>query len=150
MLAERTERWVHKQPVWEFIQHPKYKYVLTSPHGHTLMYCGEMIGASVHLRTGTEDWVTLFRDGNMRIRAGYAWDGASGPAIDTTDFIRGSLIHDVLYQFIAAGLLHEAWKPLADRELYRIVREDGMSLWRAWWVWAAVRVFGSASEVYRP
>jgi len=43
--------------------------------------------------------------GWLTIQAGYAWDGASGPAIDTKSFMRGSLVHDVCYQALSLGLL---------------------------------------------
>jgi hypothetical protein len=31
---------------------------------------------------------------NLNILEEYCWDGASGPAIDTQNFMRGSLLHD--------------------------------------------------------
>jgi hypothetical protein len=42
---------------------------------------------------GTE-WLTLDVDGTLTIRAGYAWDGASGPTYDSKSSMRGSLVHD--------------------------------------------------------
>ena len=45
-------------------------------------------------------FVTLSKNGFLRIKTGYAWDGASGPAIDTRNFMRGSLVHDALYQLM--------------------------------------------------
>lgn len=78
----------------------------------------------------------------MTIKAGYAWDGPSGPTFDTNNFMRGSLVHDALYQ-----LIRESWLPRSDREnadklLRQHCREDGMSIWRAWWVYRFVRMFG--------
>lgn len=40
----------------------------------------------------------LFKDGRLLIKRGYAWDGASGPAIDTEDNMISSLVHDCLSQ----------------------------------------------------
>ena len=37
------------------------------------------------------------------VRRGYAWDGASGPTIDTKDSMKATLIHDVLYQVMREG-----------------------------------------------
>jgi len=80
--------------------------------------------------------------GWLTIQAGYAWDGASGPAIDTPSFMRGSLVHDVCYQAMSLGLLAVEWREAADQLLRRLCREDGMSRLRAWWVYRAVRWFG--------
>lgn len=84
-------------------------------------------------------------DGKLTIAAGYAWDGASGPAFDTPSFMRGSLVHDALYQLIAEGHLHPSFREYADDLLYKICREDGMGVVRAWYVWVAVRRFGSSA-----
>jgi len=78
----------------------------------------------------------------LRIDRGFQWDGASGPAIDTPNFMRASLIHDALYGLGAKGLLPAGWRRAADRVLYLICREDGMSWFRAQYVWAAVRLGG--------
>ena len=34
------------------------------------------------------------------VKPGYAWDGASGPTIDTKNTVAASMIHDILYQFM--------------------------------------------------
>jgi len=130
-------------PHWEPISHPRYKYRLAAAHRHTFTTQYPGIPGIVHVEAGGERWGSLYPDGVLMIQRGYAWDGASGPAVDTMDFTRGSLVHDVLLQLIAHGKLPEKpWKRFADAELYRIIREDGMSWYRAWWVWAAVRAFG--------
>ena len=88
-------------------------------------------------------YVDLDQYGTLTIREGYAWDGPSGPAIDTKNFMRGSLIHDALYQPMRAWLLNaDQWREVADQELRRICREDGMSALRAWWVYHGVRLGG--------
>jgi hypothetical protein len=88
------------------------------------------------------DFVKLGTDGVLEIGNGYAWDGPSGPTIDTKNFLRGSLVHDALYQLMReAGLDKAAWRRTADEELVRFCREDGMSRVRAWWVLKAVRWF---------
>lgn len=86
-------------------------------------------------------WVSLGTNGLLLIRKGYAWDGPSGPAIDTRSFMRGSLVHDALYQLMRLGRLdRHRWRKEADRELRRICREDGMNAARAAWVYAGVRM----------
>ena len=90
--------------------------------------------------------IKLNRDGMLAIMAGYAWDGPSGPAIDTKNFMRGSLVHDALYQLMREGHLDpDQWRLKADKELARICKEDGMSSIRAAWVYAGVRFGGGRS-----
>ena len=91
------------------------------------------------------EYISLSQHGFLTIRKGYAWDGPSGPTIDTKNFMRGSLVHDALYQLIGEGLLPLDDREKADRELRRICIEDGMSEARAWWVYQAVRIFGNTA-----
>ncbi len=91
------------------------------------------------------DFISLSPLGFLSIRKGYAWDGPSGPTIDTKNFMRGSLVHDALYQLIREGLLPLSERENADAELRRICLEDGMSAVRAWWVFQGVRIFGDTA-----
>lgn len=50
-------------------------------------------------------FLSLSPDGVLTIRKFYAWDGPSGPTIDTRDFMRGSLVHDAFYQLMQLGVL---------------------------------------------
>lgn len=86
--------------------------------------------------------LTLTDDGWLTIREGYAWDGPSGPTIDTPNFMRGSLVHDALYQMIRESLLDGSCREAADLELQRICIEDGMSRLRAWFVYQGVKFGG--------
>ena len=89
------------------------------------------------------EFINLSRDGELLIKRGYAWDGPSGPTIDTKDFMRGSLVHDALYQLMRdAGLPEDRWRATADLELKRCCLQDGMSQLRAWWVYRGVRLGG--------
>ena len=90
-------------------------------------------------------WCNLSTSGQLTITAGYAWDGPSGPTIDTRNFMRGSLVHDVLYQLIRTDYLGASFKGAADDELRHICRLDGMGRLRSWWVYRGVRRFGASS-----
>ena len=91
------------------------------------------------------DLCTLHADGWLEIKKGYPWDGASGPAKDTRDFMRPSLAHDALYRLRQEGKpVPDDWKDRADTLLNRLAREDGMWGWRRWWVRLSVRKFGLA------
>ena len=58
--------------------------------------------------------------GRIIIKKGYAWDGASGPTIDTKSSMRASLVHDALYQLIRLKLLPFSYKAIADKNFYNI------------------------------
>jgi len=80
--------------------------------------------------------------GLLTIREGYCWDGASGPTIDTKSTMRGSLVHDALYQLMRMGKIGQEYKPLADQTFRRLIRADGMGVFRAWYYYNGVRFFG--------
>ncbi len=77
----------------------------------------------------------------LKVNARYAWDGPSGPTFDTKTFMRGSLFHDALCQLIREGLLDKKYRKYADQLLREICLEDGMSKFRAWYVYMAVRTY---------
>lgn len=90
------------------------------------------------------DYIELNNSGHLVIKNGYAWDGPSGPTFDTRDFMRGSLVHDALYQLMRMDLLSgELHRNRADKELKRLCLEDGMSSIRAWWVYQGVKHFAA-------
>jgi hypothetical protein len=89
------------------------------------------------------EFIRLTTDGNLSLKSGYAWDGPSGPTIDTLNFMRGSLVHDALYQLMRERHLDAAThREPADRLLQQLCKEDGMSSVRAWWVYQGVRFGG--------
>ena len=81
-------------------------------------------------------WITLDVDGTLMVREGYAWDGASGPTLDTKNTMRGSLIHDALYQLIREGFL-----PMSDREKADQLLRD-VCIADSDWKWLAKARFG--------
>jgi len=87
--------------------------------------------------------IRLTKTGWLTIRKGYAWDGPSGPAIDTNNFMRGSLVHDALYQLMRQGWLSVLYRKAADQLLRDMCIEDGMWRIRAAWVYWAVRNFAA-------
>lgn len=87
------------------------------------------------------DYVVLLHNGYFVIRKGFAWDGPSGPAIDTATFMRASMVHDSLYGLLRSGLLPAMFKDQADVLLRVMCIEDGMNPIRAWWVYTAVKTF---------
>lgn len=84
----------------------------------------------------------LTADGLLILKEGYAWDGASGPAVNTLSFVKGSGAHDAFYQMMQLGLLDWSFKDRCDKELVKITRKDGMWSIRCKWVYEAVKRFG--------
>lgn len=82
-------------------------------------------------------------NGSLFIKEGYAWDGPSGPTIDTKGIMRGALIHDALYQLLREESLPKEDRVIADKVLKRTCLEDGMFFVRANAVYLAVRAFAS-------
>ena len=86
-------------------------------------------------------FICLARTGRLYVYPHYAWDGPSGPTIDTPSFMRGSLIHDALYQLMRENLLDHKYRGIADELLRQICIEDGMPTWRARYVYWGVKYF---------
>jgi len=89
--------------------------------------------------------ITLSPTGLLTIRYGYAWDGASGPTRDTKSSMRGSLVHDALYQLGRMKVLDDDQRSEADEVFWRICRTDGMWRARAFIWWRAVVRFAKGS-----
>ena len=91
-------------------------------------------------------FVSLSSEGLLTLRKHYAWDGPSGPTIDTRSFMRGSLVHDALYQLMRLGALdHKVYRKRADEIMKEICLEDGMFWFRAWYVYQALRIFAGGA-----
>ena len=88
-------------------------------------------------------FIRLTLVGVLTIKAGYAWDGASGPTIDSPSSMRASLNHDAKYQLLREGLLPQAERDLIDKEFYNDCIEDGMNMYRAGLWYRAVKAFGA-------
>jgi hypothetical protein len=91
------------------------------------------------------DYATLDIDGILHIFRSYAWDGPSGPTIDRSSNMRGSLPHDVLYQMIRENYLPLSCREEADNLLKKCWIEDGMYEWLATVEVAAVKRWGIGS-----
>jgi hypothetical protein len=76
-------------------------------------------------------FIDLTTDGEMAVRASYAWDGPSGPTWDTASSMRGSLFHDAAYQLLRMEQLPQGMRRLIDTEMGRFCVDDGMWGWRA-------------------
>ena len=87
------------------------------------------------------------KDGILSVKKGYAWDGASGPIINTRDTLVASLVHDVLYQAMRLNLIKSSKenRQIADKNFFEILKMNGVnSIRRKVWYFA-VRLFGKKS-----
>ena len=87
------------------------------------------------------EWFSIV-PGSILIYAGYAWDGASGPTIDSENSMAASLVHDAFYQAIRTGQVPGSFRRRADGIFRDILKEDGMSFARRWLWYFGVRLFG--------
>ena len=118
-----------------------YKYQLDKTWSHQI----SIKGYDVAVDGGEDPWCSLTKDGILTVKAGYAWDGPSGPTFDTKDFMRGSLAHDALYQLMREGKLPQSCREAADGVLKEICKEDGMGWFRLWYVYKGVRDFAASA-----
>jgi hypothetical protein len=91
-------------------------------------------------------FVDLATDGTLTVKAGYAWDGCSGPTLDTKSTMRAGCVHDALYGLTRADLLSQVRREAIDKEFHRILLEDGAWRFRAWYYYQAVRKFGLSAS----
>lgn len=107
----------------------------------------ENIGITPEKEAVIEDYITLTTEGELTIKKGYAWDGPSGPTFDTKNFMRGSLVHDALYQLMRDDeLAPSKYREPADRLIQRHCKEDGMNPIRAAVVYRALRIAGEPAS----
>jgi len=90
-------------------------------------------------------YITLTTDGVLRVKAGYAWDGPSGPTYDSKNSMRASLAHDALYQLMRMEKLEPGCRTDADVLLDRILEEDGMWSARRWYWLKGVEWFAGGA-----
>lgn len=119
----------------------KYQVMETCRFDTALRPAEEVFEPKPPVRT----YIHLSKEGMLTISEGYAWDGPSGPTIDTKNFMRGSLVHDALYQMIRQKALGMEHRLYADQLLRQMCRTDGMSAFRALIVYLGVHWFGASA-----
>ena len=88
------------------------------------------------------EYLGLNPRGDLTIKEGYAWDGASGPTLDSASTMRGSLVHDAFYQLMRESLIPLTYRKHVDDIFRKIILEDGMFYLRALLWEEAVHTFG--------
>lgn len=89
------------------------------------------------------EFIDLDTSGELTVKNAYAWDGPSGPVIDTPENMRASLVHDALYQLMRNKELNaRTHRKTADGLFRDICKDDGVSSFRANVYYRALRKFG--------
>ena len=121
-----------------------WKYVLTAHYRKTRLPAA----LSMTLDDIPTPLIALPGDGSLLIRAGYAWNGASGPTLDTDDTMEPSLVHDALYQLMREWCLPQSARKAADKLMRQMLKQQGMPYLRRWyWYWFLRWCGGKAAEV---
>ena len=119
-----------------------WKFTLTQPFA---IQTEIRVSAYLKDRIGGQRLIDLSPSGLVTVYPGYCWDGPSGPSVDTAAFIYASLIHDALYQLMRLGLLDQKFRIHADRLMRKMNLDGGMSRFRAWYTYRAVRIGGASA-----
>jgi len=134
---------------YQFIDE-EYPLMLPHPPGDEIFHYNR--NRVITLKDGQPDFITcgpflrLWPNGKMRIMEGYAWDGPSGPAFDTPNFMAPSMVHDALYQLMRNKVLPlDPYREIADNLMFKMCRDRGMCAPRAWWCRRGVQKFGKSA-----
>ncbi len=77
------------------------------------------------------EFVELAADGKLTVKSGFAWDGVTGLAFDTRNFMRASLVHDALFLLLRHTGENLALHERADDLFLNIAKKDGVNAFRA-------------------
>jgi hypothetical protein len=132
--------------VYKKIDHPDYKYELVEDYSIQLdFYPPE--GKDI-----ITAWFCWWEDGRILIKAGYGWDGVSGPMMDTINTMIPGCLHDFGYQGLRESLFPQSYKRLFDLMFQKLMitcsKSEGMipKAWnwtRAKYAYLGVKFFGS-------
>ncbi len=79
-----------------------------------------------------DKWFSLKENGLLSIKAGFCWDGPSGPTWDTKDSMKASLIHDVFCILMRDRRLNfKLYQDEVNHFFRNLCIADGMPAWRA-------------------
>lgn len=119
----------------------RYKYQLMED----FIYVTKIRGFEANL-----ELIKLDREGNLTILKYYAWDGASGPTLDSPSAMRASLVHDALYQLMRLNLITQDQLIPIDKLFHKILLKDGMGSLRAWYWYLGLRLANGKAAKPQP
>lgn len=116
----------------------RYKYQLKEKFEYQTAFLGYSIDTK---------FIKVNEQGVLIIEEYYAWDGPSGPTKDTLNSMRGSLVHDALYQLLREEELSQELLIPIDKLFIEILKIDGMGKFRRWYWYRGLRLAnGSAGK----
>lgn len=85
-----------------------------------------------------DEFFWLAPSGRLYLYPGLAWNGASGPTLDTDDCILASAVHDVFCWLMRDGRISYAlWQDTVNELFRQMCLDGGMWKFRAgYWHWA--------------
>ena len=93
-------------------------------------------------------FISLDMSGMLQVKRGYAWDGPSGPTLDSKSAMQASLVHDALYGLMRDGfIMGEKNRRKADKVFYMLLKRDGMWKIRAKVWYRSVRRWAKNSSI---
>lgn len=116
---------------------PHWKYRVTERQS---IFIPALAARHAEVRDRSGRLLARLRAGELIVHPGFCWDGPSGPAFDTPNFMLGSLFHDTLYQLFRMGQLPRSYRGVADALMRKVNIAEGMSYVRAWIDWVGVRL----------
>ena len=144
-------------PLWTVprIDRGKIHYVRLKSGGYRLikdvrLYVGINYAAVARHQFGGQPLIDLTNDGWLTIRAGYWWDGASGPVVDRKSNMRAGLVHDALYHLLRKSLIPQECREPADELYRRIYLADGGWPWVGDMDYVALRLFAKHAAKPQP
>lgn len=109
-----------------------FKYQLTKPE--------KIFTGIFPLEDIETPFLLLKTDGWLYIAYGYAWDGPSGPMVDTPSLMLPSLVHDALYQLMRLGLLLHSYWPQVDALFIQLAKDRKVWALRRWYALRGLRL----------
>jgi hypothetical protein len=96
-----------------------------------------------------DGFIYLTKNGLLTIYNKYAWDGSSGPTLDSKKDKRASCAHDALTQLMREGKLSRTFRPMIDDLYCSLCRDDKMWKYQAKWRRWGLKKFGRPSTLYK-
>jgi hypothetical protein len=125
-------KWYNK--LWGMIFVSKKKYIRYYKVGWRMYQLAETYYQNIQIFPKvpfSDQFISLSKEGVFIIKKGYVWDGSSGPTLQTKSTMRGSLLHDALYECMRKERLAQVHRYQADVIIRDTCIEDGMFKWRA-------------------
>lgn len=125
--------------VYKKIDHPDYKYELVEDYSIQLDF------KPPNEMDIVTDWFCWWSDGRVLLKAGYRWDGVSGPMIDTINTMIPGCLHDFGYQGLRERCFPQSYKRLFDLMFQKLMKicSKSKKFGKAWnWIRAKYAYLG--------